>query len=226
MRRSPTAASGITINGNGNAIGGEAAGAGNVISGNLVNGISISGGTGTVIKGNRVGTNPAGTAAIGNLGHAVNISNSNNNIIGGATAGARNLLSGNGVNTGFGQNGVLINSGTGNQVLGNYIGTDVTGTSAIPNTAHGVGVFSGRVWDHHWRRQCWRRQSDFRQRRGAGLRQRDPTGDGGTSGSIVRGNLVGTNAAGTGGDPEPHRRSGHHRRTTTSSAEPRLPLAT
>ena len=55
--------------------------------------------------------------------------------------GARNLLSGNGVASGSGQNGVLVNSGTGNQIIGNYIGTDITGTSAIPNTAHGIGVF-------------------------------------------------------------------------------------
>ena len=190
---------GITINGNGNAIGGDAAGAGNVISGNLLSGISMNGGTGTVIKGNRVGTNPAGTAAIGNLSHAITINNSNNNIIGGATVGARNLLSGNGVNTGFGHNGLVINNGTGNQVLGNYIGTDVTGTSAIPNTAHGIGVFSGAVGTIIGGVNA----GEGNLISGNGVAPVFGSGIqlGGGSGSIVRGNLIGTNAAGTAAIP-------------------------
>jgi hypothetical protein len=51
----------------------------------------------------------------------------------GTTAGARNIISGNL------QNGVLLDADTsGNIVQGNYIGTDVTGTVAVPNQQEGV----------------------------------------------------------------------------------------
>src|SRR5207244_3519792 len=52
---------------NNNTIGGTAFGAGNVISGNLGNGITItdSGTTGNVVEGNYIGTNAAGTGALG-----------------------------------------------------------------------------------------------------------------------------------------------------------------
>ena len=58
------------------------------------------------------------------------------NTIGGPSTGARNLLSG---NTG---RGVLIDGlGTsGNLVLGNFIGTDATGTLTLGNGASGVRV--------------------------------------------------------------------------------------
>ena len=100
---------GVTINGTGttnNTIGGVSPGAGNVISGNgptaAANGININIGTASnIIQGNRIGTNPAGTAAIPNSGSGISISSSNANVIGGAAAGARNLISGNGTGTNF-----------------------------------------------------------------------------------------------------------------------------
>ena len=49
-------------------IGGTAAGAGNLISGNTSDGVEISG-TGTnlnLVQGNRIGTNAAGTLPLGN----------------------------------------------------------------------------------------------------------------------------------------------------------------
>src|SRR2546426_7215505 len=85
-----------------NTIGGTAAGAGNVISGNSGAGIFLtdttpSVTTGTNIQGNLIGTNAAGTAAIANVqGGIVVASGSHNNTIGGTTAAARNVISGNG----------------------------------------------------------------------------------------------------------------------------------
>ena len=59
----------------------------------------------------------------------------NNNTIGGTTPAARNVISGN-----LASGVILLFAGsTGNVVAGNYIGTDATGTAAIPND-DGVSV--------------------------------------------------------------------------------------
>ena len=87
---------GLTVFGSSNTIGGlTGSGAGNVVSANLFDGISIASGTGNLIEGNDVGTNAAGTAALGNgaLG-AIDVQ-SGPNTVGGTTAGAGNLVSGN-----------------------------------------------------------------------------------------------------------------------------------
>ncbi len=83
------------------------------------------------IEGNYIGTNAAGTAAAPNGGHGVDASGSV--FVGGTTAAARNVISGNG-----GQ-GVLMTSGASDSsVVGNYIGTDATGTTALGNTFNGI----------------------------------------------------------------------------------------
>src|SRR4029450_5492892 len=111
---------GVTVRGANNTIGGTAPGAGNVISGNLNDGIDLgaSSASNTVIRGNRVGTNAAGTAAIGNGFQGIWIAaGALGNVVGGTTAEASNLLSGNG------STGVMISGPTtlGNTVLGNLI---------------------------------------------------------------------------------------------------------
>ena len=125
-----------------NLIGGGASGAGNTVSGNSGVGIWIRG-TGAVdnrVTGNYIGTNATGTVAIGNNAAGVIIGlGATNNLIGGATPEARNIISGN-----LGH-GVSINGSatTGNQVLGNYVGTDINGTVALGNGASGVAIFAG-----------------------------------------------------------------------------------
>jgi len=120
----------------GNLIGGTTAGAGNVISGNNGAGINIFGGAnGNLVQGNLVGTDVSGTAVLGNAGNGVAISDSSGNTIGGATAAARNIISGNvSLPNGTGH-GVVIggSNATGNLVQGNYIGTDITGTLRLAN---------------------------------------------------------------------------------------------
>ena len=80
-----------------------------------------------VIQGNFIGTNAAGTNTIPSGSNGVEIppSSNTNNLIGGTTAGAGNLISGNAT-------GILIES-PGNTVQGNLIGTDITGTKKVPN---------------------------------------------------------------------------------------------
>jgi hypothetical protein len=102
-------------------------------------GIVIETGENTVIEGNFIGTDASGTKALGNGFKGVAIFAASNNLIGGTTASARNIVSSN--RTG----GMLISGSgaTGNQVQGNFIGTDVNGTANLGNTLAGVRVDNG-----------------------------------------------------------------------------------
>ena len=121
-----------------NTIGGTAVGAGNLISGNDGDGVDLFGSNSNTIEGNFIGIDVAGTSDLGNSGKGVRVASSAaNNIIGGTTAAARNVISGND------GDGIRITVGSLNtQVMGNYIGTDVTGTVDIGNTGYGVLINS------------------------------------------------------------------------------------
>jgi len=133
----------------------------NVISNNGGNGITFSGSADNVVESNRIGTNVAGTAAMANAGNGIWVTaGANGNLIGGTasfdsstgqqndptgdkgttaativTPALGNLVSGNG------QNGILIDTGSQNNVLsGNFVGTDVTGNTALGNTNDGVAI--------------------------------------------------------------------------------------
>ena len=84
---------GVTVGGSNNTIGGTAAGAGNVISGNIMYGIYISA-DGNTVQGNRIGLAASGTTTIENQ-YGILIANGQNNAIGGTVAGAVNAISGN-----------------------------------------------------------------------------------------------------------------------------------
>lgn len=103
-------------------------------------GIHLLGGGHNVVQANFVGTDPTGTLAPGNgpSGHGgIYVGNSDDNLIGGTTPADRNVVSGNEV-------GIHIEPGNRNRVLGNYIGTDVTGTLALGNYDRaGVMLFGG-----------------------------------------------------------------------------------
>ena len=118
-----------------NTIGGTNPGEGNLVSGNGLSGINISdpGSTGNLVQGNFIGTDVSGTLALGNRDKGVDIS-SPGNTIGGTTARAGNLISG---NNGTGIH-IMTGDATGNRVQGNYIGTDVAGTAALPNRSGGI----------------------------------------------------------------------------------------
>ncbi len=100
----------------GDTIGGTAAGDLNVISGNLGNGVELMGGTtGNVITGDQIGTDATGTNPLPNGGSGVYIQDASGNTVGGASAGAGNVIA---YNNGA---GVFIAVGTGNAVQGNSI---------------------------------------------------------------------------------------------------------
>jgi parallel beta-helix repeat protein len=114
-------------------IGGGNAGEGNVIGESLY-GISANGDTGLTIKGNRIGVTADGETALPNDLGGIVIQNATDLIIGGASAGERNIISGNT------QQGIHVTTSDGISIKGNYIGTDKDGQTAIPNTQHGVQI--------------------------------------------------------------------------------------
>ena len=122
-----------------NTIGGTTAGERNVISGNDGSGVYIAGAntTGNKVVGNYVGTDASGIQDLGNSFDGVFIYGAPNNTIGGATAGERNVISGNesrGIN-------ITGNTATGNKVVGNYVGTDASGTQDLGNSDRGVFIY-------------------------------------------------------------------------------------
>ncbi len=140
----PNQNEGIYIDGPNNTVGGTTAAARNVISAAINatpthgDGVSISGATatGNVVEGNYIGTDATGTLDFGNAIRGVLV-NANGNTIGGTTAGARNVVSGND------DAGVEVSGGTGNAVEGNYVGLASDGVTALKNTGAGVQIDSG-----------------------------------------------------------------------------------
>lgn len=121
--------------GTSNTIGGITAADRNIISANNRTGVFVtSSGQGVRVIGNYIGTDITGTVALPNVGEGMRLDASpTNNIVGGTTAGERNIISGNGAD------GIHIR-GDDNTVTGNYIGTDVTGESALPNALNGLHI--------------------------------------------------------------------------------------
>jgi hypothetical protein len=145
-------------------IGGIQPGAGNLISGNGapgddglgVRGIVISGAGSSApigdvtIQGNLIGVNATGTAAIPNSNGGIFVTQSVSHlVIGGATAAARNVISGNGTGLqSFGLDDIYIPAGVkiyadttnGISVQGNYIGLGSDGVTLIPNRINGIEI--------------------------------------------------------------------------------------
>ncbi len=108
----------------------------NLISGNSADGVLITGAhtAGNYVYENKIGTD--GSESLPNYGNGVHVTeDAHLNYIGSFTADVGNVISGNR------SNGVLIDNGASeNTISANYIGTDVSGTDAIPNGAAGVDL--------------------------------------------------------------------------------------
>ncbi|MCA9127216.1 MAG: right-handed parallel beta-helix repeat-containing protein [Planctomycetales bacterium] len=142
----PNTRNGVTISASSNRVGAALPGTSEII-GNLVSGngqfgvvIGLSTAVDNIVQGNLIGTNTAGTAALGNQYDGVWLaSGATNNRVGGTSAAARNLISGNA------GDGVLITGMAGspaerNEIIGNYIGTDLGGTLALANGFRGIHI--------------------------------------------------------------------------------------
>ena len=130
----------VVSDGTGDVIGGSASTARNIIAGNTADGLIINGGTMNVVVGDYIGPNIGGIVGPGNGGVGIQLADGATfNLIGALTTASRNIISG---NTG---GGVLI-TGAGtddNNVQDDFIGTTVTGMTALGNTGFGVEIAGG-----------------------------------------------------------------------------------
>jgi CSLREA domain-containing protein len=110
----------------------------NIISGCAHRGVIISyiNTDYNVVQDNVVGLNPSGTAALPNWSHGVDINyEAQHNLVGGPNPGEGNVISGNI------QEGVEVSHGNHNKfndVIGNFIGTGINGTTAPSYAANGM----------------------------------------------------------------------------------------
>jgi CSLREA domain-containing protein len=115
-------------------VGGTDTGATNLVSGNASHGIAPDNCPGTKIQGNLIGTDWTGQAALPNHAGVVISGDQTGSVIGGTSASARNIISGNTLT------GMSSAATGGLRVEGNYIGLNIDGDQAISN---GTGVLVG-----------------------------------------------------------------------------------
>jgi CSLREA domain-containing protein len=165
---------GIRISaGAGNVVGSDLPGD-TLVSGNVGDGIAITGfASGALVQNTWIGVNAAGTAGLGNGGYGIDVGGTS-----GGTLGPGNVVSANAA-SGI----LLINSATGYTIMGNFVGTDATGSVALGNLVNGIIVSgsSGNVVG----------PGNVVSGNGTnGVRVRT-----GASNNVVKGNSIGVNAA-------------------------------
>jgi hypothetical protein len=175
------------INSSNNIIGGRNPEDRNIISGNVSDGIDIEGSisSNNIIQGNFVGIDRTGTIAVGNVDDGIEIE-SPMTIIGDTLTEGRNIISGNGDRGIQIQDSLAIN----NKIIGNLIGTDITGTAVVGNIGKGIqiryaknNIVGGTTAD----------ESNVISGNYDGIEILDPS----STGNIIQGNLIGTDINGT-----------------------------
>jgi len=189
---------GVVVQSPNNRIGGTTAQAKNVFAGHGYSSIALAAGSGgDLVQGNFIGTDVTGTVRLGNLGNGIIIvQGSANETIGGTVPGARNIISASGEPgseiVGLAIDGTGPNGTGGIQVLGNYIGTDVNGTTNFGNDGSGIliidsanNVIGGTV-------EGARNVISGNRFHGIEISESSVS-----SGNVVQGNFIGTKANGT-----------------------------
>ncbi len=165
---------------------------GDVLRGLVINdcrahGVAVRG-SNIVVAGNYIGTDPTGTLARPIGLNGIFIFHASNNTIGGTTADDRNLISG---NDGAGVH-IEEPDSEGNRVIGNYIGTDRSGTVALGNRS-GVVIRDGAR-----NNTIGGDTAGERNVISGSVKHGVHLLDAGTDNNLVKGNYIGTDAAGTG----------------------------
>ena len=167
----------------GNVIGGTIPATRNLLTGNAYGVQLDEQSVGTQILRNLIGLDKAGTAAYGNVLAGISDFGANNTSIGDNTANGRNIISGSG------GPGIAVAVGAAVQIRGNYIGTNVAGTTMLGNTGAGIritndasgGLIEGNVISANVE---------------GGIQLGSSVGDGGAFNFNVRANFIGTDALG------------------------------
>jgi len=150
-------------------------------------GIWLYGGGSNTIKNCWIGVNSSGSAAAANASDGIFIDKSSGNTVGGPGAADRNVISG---NSAAGIHFLFNGQANNNNMEGNYIGTDVTGTYAIGNGRSGIDFFGPATYNT--------------------MRNNVISGNGGhgitffgsdASDNLITGNNIGVDAGGTRGVP-------------------------
>jgi CSLREA domain-containing protein len=197
---SDTYATGIAIEAgaHNNAIGETTLAGRNVISGNSRHGIDFynEGSNNNTVYNNIIGLSPLGDRRLQNLKHGIDINaGSSFNLIGGTGTLQRNVISGNGLlNDPDGPAGVEISHATtttGNQIVGNFFGTDVTGASALSYTYNGLWGIHVEDGSNH----SIISDNVVVNSKGGAIKLQDP----GTTANVIRDNRIGLTATGQAG---------------------------
>lgn len=125
-----------------NRVGGTAPADRNVISGNARSGVAMwhEGTASNVVQNNLVGLGPAGNKRLPNRVHGIDMNYGvRANLIGGTGQGERNVISGNDASGAEVSHTAATRD---NNILGNYIGTDVTGNLAPSWAYNGLAAMS------------------------------------------------------------------------------------
>ncbi|MBI5504547.1 MAG: hypothetical protein HY899_07080, partial [Deltaproteobacteria bacterium] len=149
-------------------------------------GINLSGGGGNAITGNFLGTDPTGALARPNE-RGIGVL-SGNNIVGGPTPDARNVVSGN-------LTGIQINSVTAvsNVVQNNYVGVGPDGNTALGNTGFAGVNIGGGATNNTVGGTTAAAANVIAANSPTNVRIRGSA----TQNNVIEGNYIGTNAAGT-----------------------------
>ncbi len=184
---------GIFTGASNNRLGGTTPAERNIISGNTIQGVGVDdpGTDSNIVEGNYIGVDITGMVPLANGSTGVTIFNgTTNNRVGGTTPAERNIIAASG------GSGVRVHDAgtTGNVVEGNYIGTNVSGTSfaGFGNALQGIDIYNGANGNTiggtapgAGNLVAGNGQNGIR------------VADVGTSANNVWGNLVGTNSGGT-----------------------------
>lgn len=133
----------LILGGQGHVVGGDTSGAGNVVSANEGDGISLALEARQItVQGNLIGVDSNGTGVLGNEGNGIRIRPSSRDAlghqIGGTTSQAQNVISGNL------RAGISVSNAETVSIEGNYIGTGSNGSTNLGNGGDGIELRDSR----------------------------------------------------------------------------------